>query len=119
MIVRLFLMMMKSLTPQEERVITKFKARVKEALGKSLVSFTLFGSRARGEGDEESDVDILVLIKKLNNRDRKMVIGIASDLFLETEIEISPSVLSQDQFEKLKQRERLIAFEIERDGIPL
>lgn len=110
---------MRSLTLQEERVISEFKSRVREALGKSLVSLTLFGSRSRGEGDEESDLDVLVLLKERDAHQRKTVLDIASDLFLETDIEISPSVLSEDQFDELKQRERLIAFEIEKDGIPL
>jgi len=40
-------------------------ASLKEGLGKKLVSVILFGSRARGESDESSDWDLLVLAEGL------------------------------------------------------
>jgi predicted nucleotidyltransferase len=40
-------------------------ASLKGGLGKKLVSVILFGSRARGEGDEMSDWDLLVLAEGL------------------------------------------------------
>jgi predicted nucleotidyltransferase len=40
-------------------------ASLKRRLGKNLVSVILFGSRARGEGDEGSDWDLLVLAEGL------------------------------------------------------
>lgn len=110
---------MYSLTPQEERAVQAFKKRVLDFLGPQVVSFSLFGSRARGEGDEESDVDILVLLKEAPTKTRGHIFEIAADILVEYEIDISPLVMGQKQFEEMKKRERLLPQEIERDGIPL
>lgn len=107
---------MSLLTEQEKKALFKFKKQVLEALGDQILSFTLFGSRARGEGDEDSDVDVLVLLKERTASSRRQILDIASDLFLEYEIAISPLVMSLNQFENLKNRERLLAIDIEREG---
>ena len=110
---------MTHLSLQEEKALAEFKKRVRKALGDQVVSFTLFGSRARGEGHEESDLDILALLQERTSERRREIIHIASDIFLEYEIDISPLVLGQTEFQNLKDRELLIAQEIERDGIQL
>lgn len=107
------------LTPTENQAVALFKKQVFGQLGKQVVQFTLFGSRARQEGNEESDIDILVLLTKRTSQNRDTVIDIAHDIFLEHEIEISPLVLSKDQFQSLTDHERLLAQEINRDGINL
>ena len=104
------------LTPQEQAAIDAFKAEVLQRLGSQVVSFTLFGSRARGEGDEESDVDILVLLKEADSVSRRAVYELVADILLDYEIDISPLVLSQDHYEDMKKRERLLPLDIERDG---
>lgn len=111
--------MVSYLTPQEKKAVNKFKKQVLQTLGQEVISFLLFGSRARGEGTEDSDVDILVLLKKWDRQDHDKVIDIASDLFLEFEINISPLVMSQVQFQELNERELLLAREIKADGYPI
>jgi predicted nucleotidyltransferase len=41
-------------------VVTEFGTRVRKALGSRLVAVYWFGSRARGEGRDDSDYDFLV-----------------------------------------------------------
>lgn len=72
------------LSTQEQKAVDEFKRRVISALGPQVLSFTLFGSRARGEGHEESDLDILVLLRQQNRQAHDMVIDLASDLYLES-----------------------------------
>jgi len=107
---------MQYLTPQEKKAVLEFKRRVFAAIPARIVELRLFGSRARGEGSEESDIDILVLLKKESRVDRDRVFEIAADCLLEYEIDISPLVMSLDHFEDMKKRERLLPQEIERDG---
>ena len=85
----------------------------------NAAEFRLFGSRARGEGDEASDVDLLVLLDEAPTSLRGKIFEIAADLFLEFEIDISPLVMSRRHFEDMSRRERLLPQEIERDGRPL
>ncbi|HKZ56469.1 MAG TPA: nucleotidyltransferase domain-containing protein [Thermodesulfovibrionales bacterium] len=55
-----------TLTPGEEILINKFVHEITEKI--DVESVYLFGSRARGEGDIESDIDIAVIVK-----DRKRI----------------------------------------------
>ena len=50
----------------EDKTLQKALAELKERIAATypVVRFTLFGSAARGEMDEESDVDLLVLTEK-------------------------------------------------------
>lgn len=107
------------LTLQEKKAIDAFKGRVQKAFGSRLRDLKLFGSRAREEGDEESDLDVLVLLDFAPTAVRGKIFEIAADIFLEYEIDISPLVMSQEHFEDMKRRERLLPQEIERDGVSL
>ncbi|WP_054839511.1 nucleotidyltransferase domain-containing protein [Thermococcus sp. JCM 11816] len=52
--------------PKEEllKILRDVKARLQEILGENLVEIILFGSYARGEAEEWSDVDVLVVVKR-------------------------------------------------------
>lgn len=104
------------LSLQEKKAIAAFKERLLKQFGDQVTSLKLFGSRARGEGDEESDLDVLVLLKEDSLAVRNQILDIATDLFLEYEIDISPTVMTQTHFEDMKRRERLFPQEVERDG---
>ena len=105
-----------SLTPQEEKAVLAFKDRLLKEFGDRVVDLRLFGSRARGEGDEESDLDLLVLLKDDAAPRRSRIFEIAADILLEHEIDVSPLAMTEGHFEELKRRERLLPQEIERDG---
>lgn len=107
------------LSSQERKAVEDFKKRVLQKFGIQALDFRLFGSRARGEGDEESDIDILVLLKEAPTKARGQIFEISADILLEYEIDISPLVMGQKQFEDMKKRERLLPLEIEKDGISL
>ena len=52
--------------PMEEllEILRGVKGKLKEILGDDLVEVILFGSYARGEAREGSDVDVLVVVKR-------------------------------------------------------
>ena len=104
------------LTSQEMKAVQAFKERLLKKYATEVLTLKLFGSRARGEGDENSDLDILVLLKEETSTIRNFTFELAADIFLEFEIDISPLVMSQNHFEDMKKRERLLPQEIERDG---
>ena len=76
------------------RALEKYKDRIDTII--------LFGSVARGEAREDSDIDILIVTKEEDFRLRHILIGIASDILLETEENISVKALSKNDFEKHK-----------------
>ena len=48
----------------EKDVIKKTTRNLKKVLGNNLIAVAAFGSRVRGDFSEESDMDILVIVKK-------------------------------------------------------
>lgn len=107
------------LTVQELRAVSSFCDLLKREAKNSVHAVILFGSRARGEGHEDSDVDILVI---LNEEDHSLKIKIwdyAYGVSNKTGIAVSPLVLSAEQFKKLLAHERLIALTIQKEGITL
>jgi uncharacterized protein len=76
-----------------------FRERVTVLLGDNLVRIVLFGSRARGEGHDESDLDLLVLVRAFDATERRRVLDIAADVDDETELRLSPIVMDQARFE--------------------
>jgi uncharacterized protein len=60
-----------SLSPDEERVIERWIEVLREEI--DLESVWLFGSRARDEQREDSDVDLLVITRGNPERDRRRV----------------------------------------------
>ncbi len=47
------------------RLLTRFQSLLEEQLGENLVSLVLFGSTARGDFREDSDIDLLVVCEDL------------------------------------------------------
>jgi len=50
---------------KRDEIINKFTEKCKERFGEDLVSVVLFGSYARGTAKEYSDIDLLVVARKL------------------------------------------------------
>jgi predicted nucleotidyltransferase len=52
-----------NMTVQAENIVAQFKALVQKLYGERLAKVVLFGSYARGEEKETSDIDFLVVLK--------------------------------------------------------
>jgi predicted nucleotidyltransferase len=103
----------------ERAVLEQYCAWVRERFPGRVRALTLFGSRARGEGNEESDLDLLVAIEALTSAEAHEARQMAGDALTHHDILLSPLVMSWERFQELRSCERLITREIERDGVPL
>jgi predicted nucleotidyltransferase len=89
-------------------------------LGVELKAARLFGSRARGEGHEYSDLDVALIVGAGSRRAyRHRLSDLAFDVGLAHGVELAPLVIEQSQLEELRSRERRIAHDIDVEGIPL
>lgn len=48
------------------QLVRQLKARLSQVYGERLKGVYLFGSHARGEADEESDLDVLILLDRVD-----------------------------------------------------
>ena len=67
-----------SLTSQELAKLQYFKEQVIATANEKLNKLILFGSRSRSEGNESSDIDVLVLLDKHSSHMHKQILNIAS-----------------------------------------
>jgi Nucleotidyltransferase domain. len=102
-----------------EQIFVDLKKAIQEIAGKRLIKMVLYGSRARGDYSDGSDTDIAIIIRGLSPEMKRMMFDKIADIELEHLRYLSTLILSEDDFELLKKRERRIAGDIEREGIPL
>jgi uncharacterized protein len=84
----------------------------------AALEVVLFGSRARGEGDAESDLDLLVVTARpLDWRERQALVDALFDIELEHDVVLSPLVVARDAWQRGPYTVLPIRWEIERDGV--
>jgi uncharacterized protein len=77
--------------PQNDSVLTRFRAAVTEIYGDRLERVVLFGSRARGDAKPDSDYDIAVFIKNAGTftDESARLAAVSTDILLDTGAVIS------------------------------
>ena len=99
--------------------LAELKTRLAGLFGADLIDMRLFGSYARGHANEESDVDVFVLLRTAGWRERKAVLDIAGDLFAESGLLVSPTVFDVARYEEWRRQQRPLVMDIEREGVRL
>ncbi len=105
--------------PAVKRALDRYCSSLERAFQVRLREVVLFGSQARGDVHEESDVDVLVVVDDLTESERRAAIDLAYDANAaerEVWVGISPLVYSTEQATDLRGRERLIMRDISKDG---
>jgi predicted nucleotidyltransferase len=100
-------------------ILQELKRSLESFLGDQLVNMVLFGSMARGDYHDESDMDVAVIVRGLTRKLKGQILDEVAELELEHHMPLSALVFSEEEFNHLKKRERRIALDIEREGIPL
>lgn len=88
-------------------------------MGADKVKLFLFGSKARGDADRHSDIDIAIIVKNLTRKQKNLILEEVADFEFENIMPLSTLILSEEEFKLLKKRERAIAHDIENKGIKL
>jgi len=108
------------LPPVVQETLDAFVGGVRRKFGSRVAAIRLFGSYARGEAHEESDVDCLVLLDRVDGEDDRAITDLAADLIWQIGgTVISPLVMSVGEFETWQATERRAPLEIAREGLPL
>jgi len=92
---------LKHLTPPERAALADFLARLREQYADEVVSVRLFGSRARGEGGPESDLDVLVVVRSEDWFAQRKVGEVALQPMLDHSVVISTLIVGQKHYRKL------------------
>lgn len=86
---------------EKKDIICRFATLLKQILGDKLTKVILYGSYARGDYDENSDVDIMVLTTLSDEEIEKIeskVFDLAFDFLMDYGIDISVIVKNDEHF---------------------
>jgi len=101
----------------QEQLLAQIKARLAEVYGNRLKGAILYGSEARGEATEDSDIDIMVLLhgEVELGKDLRRCIDAVYPLSLDVGRPISPAVVNANEYEA---QEWPLYRKVRREGLP-
>jgi predicted nucleotidyltransferase len=104
------------MTSPEAEVLHQLKAKLQGRL--SLSRLVLFGSRARGDADPDSDLDVLVMLNSLVDREAEDYVNdCAWEVGLGHGIVVVPVTVSRFDWEEGLLSSSLLAIAVKQEGI--
>lgn len=104
--------------PKLSEILEKVKAKLQDFYQDQLETIILYGSQARGDAQEDSDIDLLVVLKNAVNPFQEIdkTGDFIADLCLDYDVVISRHFISSDKFQK---QDSPFLSNVKREGILL
>ena len=107
------------LSSNEFRAVTTFVGQLHQHYPKQILHIVLFGSKARGDSQPWSDIDILIIADSEDWRFQHAISTLAARVSLEYDVVIGPRVVSQARWERMKRHRFSLYRNVISEGIPL
>ena len=108
---------MTKLRENEKLELAEFLKKIEEKFSKEITQTILYGSKARGDSNKDSDIDILIILEKKNMKIRREILTLTSQISLEYDLLINPIISNINRIER--QREFSFYKNAARDAIQL
>ncbi len=95
-------------------IAMELKKRLSEQV--QLVDMSVFGSRARGNAAEDSDMDVFIEVDSLDKKLKEQILDITWEIGLENLMVISPLIVSRDELDNSPLRSSSIIKSIRQEG---
>src|SRR5436309_2859450 len=102
----------------DRKLVERFKRLMIEQ-GILLYKTIVFGSRARGDAEPDSDLDVLVLIEHLNPTMRKTISHCAWEVGFAAGVLIQTVVMTRDEAEHGPEQSSLLMLAVKEEGVPV
>lgn len=100
---------------REQRVVDRFKLLLSEKL--AIREMKVFGSRARGDATEESDLDVLVIVEFLDHAAEVFISECAWQAGFPEDIVVTPIAMTVDDVERSPMRQSSFVQNVLREGL--
>jgi predicted nucleotidyltransferase len=103
------------MSAQDSQILETFATQVRQHFPEARI--WAFGSRARGEGTWESDLDVCVVLNRHDQYVDDIIDQIAWEVGFQHEVVISVVCFAREEFEHRPMSESTLVMNILRDGI--
>ncbi len=110
---------LKHLNQKERAALRAFVACLKSEYSNQLTRVVLFGSKARGDYDAESDLDVLVLVKSDDWHLHDRIVTESSPVSLKYGALISPKVVGPALYQNMRRLRSHLLENIQKEGVIL
>ncbi len=94
--------MSQTLKAQEENALQALVTQLQSLLGDNLLRVVLYGSKARGDFSQHSDLDILVTVSRLDHLLRRKISDLGYDVGLRFDLPLSVKVFDVQHEENMQ-----------------
>ncbi len=108
---------MNGMNKRDLTIARELKKRLAEVV--DLVNLIVFGSRARGDADEYSDMDISIEVGSVDRRVQDKIADIAWEVGFENSLVISPVIFTTDEIKNSPLRASPFLNNIAEEGVKL
>ncbi len=105
------------MTSKDYEIAKELKEKLSEVV--QLVDFKVFGSRAKGNADEYSDLDIFIEVERLDKTLEEKINEIAWKVGFEHSVFISPLIFTRNEIENSPLRAAPIVKNITEEGVTI
>jgi predicted nucleotidyltransferase len=113
------LLELRHLTSREKAALSEFITKLRDEYADKVILVVLFGSKARGDFDEESDLDVLVVVESDGWRFHREISFMGSRASLEYDVNISPKALTQAHYRNLQELRTPFFESVQAEGVEL
>ena len=103
------------MTLKDLQIVRELKRRLSEIV--PIISFKVFGSRARGDADEYSDLDVFIEVQSLDRALKDKMADIVWEVGFENYLVISSLIVTKDEMDNSPLRSSSIIGRISEEGI--
>jgi predicted nucleotidyltransferase len=98
-------------------VLNEFRENIEKLYGKRLKDIILYGSWARGEGNNDSDIDLVIILdgKVSPGKEIDRMIDIITEINLKYEVLLSVYPVSEKEYSTINSP---LLINVRREGIP-
>jgi len=100
-----------------KEILKEFKKEIEKSYGKRLKDVILYGSWARGEATDESDIDLLIVLegKVIPGKEIDRMIDIITEINLKYRVLISVYPVSEEDYSTVNSP---LLINVRREGVP-
>ena len=100
---------------QEVKIVEKFKQLISQRV--KVLDVRVFGSRARGDAAEDSDLDVLVVVERLDHAIDKYISECAWEAGFPEDIVVIPVAITQETLKNSPLRESVFIRTVYKEGV--